>query len=202
MYLVSQHPNHRALALFAISSPTSFQFSESRPSTFRKVSQPVPNMHLLTLLSWAALAAASMSPRRLQKRCSLAHEPQYMYGYQPPAPCWLDFDSACQPQIRRCSEVKLDAVKKEATVTGVTEQCFKDIEEERARIKDGRPAYHWEEEHGTLANKGKGVLLITKMPAEAVKLYQRILRTQDTRGSDCEDEYWSLVGLGRRGRSM
>jgi len=70
--------------------------------------------------------------------------------------------------------MRVDEARKTATIKGITPSCEAEIMEELARTKDGRKNYGWEKKYGHLSIPESGTLVITDMPDEAVKEYEKL----------------------------
>jgi hypothetical protein len=122
--------------------------------------------------------ATTTTPTQLFKRCSIAHDPELPRGYNPPAPCWQDFDSACHPRLAVGTETTVDAKHKLAIVYGVGDSCTAEVAEELAREADGRKNYGWVRKHGSLTLIKGGILIISGMSDEAVQRYLNLTLTK------------------------
>ncbi|PKS11255.1 hypothetical protein jhhlp_003016 [Lomentospora prolificans] len=126
-----------------------------------------------------ALAAAAPEPATLQKRCSPWYDEEFYQGYLPPVACWQDQDTACQPYIKEGTEMLLDSDHSLAVIYGISQSCADTIAEELARTADGRRAYGWVENHGTLTVIEGGILVISNMSETAVQTYSELIYYAD-----------------------
>jgi hypothetical protein len=130
-------------------------------------------MHLLQVFSLATAATAT-AISSLQKRCSPLYEAGLARGYYPPAPCWQTFNTACQPFLATNTEMVIDAKQHLAIIYGVEDSCGAEIAEELAREASGRKNYGWVEKHGYLTFLEGGILVISGMSEDAMKMYQKL----------------------------
>jgi hypothetical protein len=137
-------------------------------------------MHLLMLIPFLAFTTTASMPKHLSRRCSPAYDPELARGYYPPAPCWQDFDTSCQPYLLEGTDMMLDAQHSLAVIYGVSSSCVAEIAEELARTKDGRKNYGWVKKYGKLNSIGDGILVISEMPDTAVKAFQRLKYKKDS----------------------
>lgn len=131
----------------------------------------IMKLHLIaSLLAYAVASASSLT-----KRCSPLYDPELQGGYYPPAPCWQDFDPACQPYLAAGTEMFVDQDHGLAIIYGVQEHCFNTIAEELEREKDGRKTFGWQEEHGNLTPiPSEGILVISNMTERVLERYMNM----------------------------
>ncbi|KLU88935.1 hypothetical protein MAPG_07916 [Magnaporthiopsis poae ATCC 64411] len=136
-------------------------------------------MQLLSTILLAGTVSAVSSGHILAKRCSPMPDPNVKNGYFPPAPCWHTFTPDCKNHIAPSTEQYVSAARHTAVIMGVSDYCFKDIEEEQAREADGRATWGWTKKHGKLTRvPNTNILVITEMPDDAVKAYQAMAAPQ------------------------
>ena len=130
---------------------------------------------LLALSASASLLGFGFGlPETLAPLCSPMPEPDLPRGYIPPAPCWQDFDTACQPRVLAGTKMLIDAEHKLAVIYGVPQSCETEIKEELERTADGKKNYGWVEKYGHLTTIGDGILVLSDIPDAALKKLEEL----------------------------